>query len=170
VGSSHNRFTSAEGHEEASLLGCPPIGLATGRTITQNCAFYPRFEDRGFTAHLGEEAPNRQDLPAGGGRLPAKKEGFTGRVPQVFTLALIRVSTALSKPCFRTIAYACLKERVAHNCPSDPCLLETVDDHPLRQPTGRASQGPAEGPQPYTNRARRRTPCEGSCPCCSSRP
>src|ERR1700751_2288096 len=51
----HNRFTSAEGHEEASLLGCPPTGLATGRTITQNCAFYPRFEDRGFTAHLGEK-------------------------------------------------------------------------------------------------------------------
>src|ERR1700756_41833 len=50
----HNRLTSAEDHEEASLLGCPPIGLATGRMITQNCAFYPRSEDRGFTAHWGK--------------------------------------------------------------------------------------------------------------------
>src|SRR6201982_403032 len=54
VGSSHNRRTSAEDHEEASLLGCPPIGLATGRMITQNCAFYPRSEGRGFTAHFGK--------------------------------------------------------------------------------------------------------------------
>jgi hypothetical protein len=51
---SHNHLTSAEDHEEASLLGCPPIGLATGRMKTQNCAFYPRSEDRGFTAHLGK--------------------------------------------------------------------------------------------------------------------
>ena len=27
VGSSHSALTSGEDHEEASLLGCPPIGL-----------------------------------------------------------------------------------------------------------------------------------------------
>src|SRR2546421_12107964 len=30
VGSSHSRLTSAEDNEEASLLGCPPIGLLDG--------------------------------------------------------------------------------------------------------------------------------------------
>src|ERR1700758_915854 len=53
----HNRLTSAEDHEEASLLGCPPIGLATG------CAFYPRSEDRGFTAHLGNKGRGRSGQP-----------------------------------------------------------------------------------------------------------
>ena len=72
-----------------------------------------------------KEAPNRQDSPAGGGAAASQKKGFTGRVPQVFTLALIRVSTALSKRRSRTIAYACLKERVAYSCASGPCLLET---------------------------------------------
>ena len=34
-GSSHNRPTSAEGHEEALLLGCPPIGLSDRRNREQ---------------------------------------------------------------------------------------------------------------------------------------
>jgi hypothetical protein len=29
VGSSHSALTSGEDNEEASLLGCPPIGLST---------------------------------------------------------------------------------------------------------------------------------------------
>jgi hypothetical protein len=33
VGSSHSRFTSAEDYEEASLLGCPPIGLLDMKSI-----------------------------------------------------------------------------------------------------------------------------------------
>src|SRR5437879_11755489 len=32
VGSSHNRPTSAEDHEEALLLGCPPIGRSDRNT------------------------------------------------------------------------------------------------------------------------------------------
>jgi hypothetical protein len=35
VGSSHNRPTSAEDHEEALLLGCPPIGRSDTRNIEQ---------------------------------------------------------------------------------------------------------------------------------------
>ena len=47
VGSSHNRPTSAEDHEEALLLGCPPIGGADRRNREQfgskeRGAFYPR--------------------------------------------------------------------------------------------------------------------------------
>ena|ERR1700745_2508163 len=53
----HNRLTSAEDHEEASLLGCPPIGLGTGRMITQNCAFYPRSEDRAFRVCTASSFP-----------------------------------------------------------------------------------------------------------------
>jgi hypothetical protein len=32
LGSSHNRFTSAEETKEALLLGCPPIGLVDERS------------------------------------------------------------------------------------------------------------------------------------------
>jgi hypothetical protein len=50
VGSSHSRLTSAEDNEEASLLGCPPIGLSDGkefRTVQPSNqeggrALYPR--------------------------------------------------------------------------------------------------------------------------------
>src|SRR5437867_10977493 len=35
VGSSHNRSTSAEDHEEALLLGCPPIGRSGRRNMEQ---------------------------------------------------------------------------------------------------------------------------------------
>jgi hypothetical protein len=35
-GSSHNRLTSAEDNEAASLLGCPPIGLVDKRNIEQS--------------------------------------------------------------------------------------------------------------------------------------
>src|SRR5436305_13833014 len=48
VGSSHNRPTSAEDHEEALLLGCPPIGRSDTRNIEQfgkekkRVALYPR--------------------------------------------------------------------------------------------------------------------------------
>src|SRR5207253_9712034 len=34
-GSSHNRSTSAEDHEEALLLGCPPIGRSGRRNMEQ---------------------------------------------------------------------------------------------------------------------------------------
>ena len=119
-----------------------PHAFLAGTLVREGSA--KKFSETSKFLKVGKHRIGRIRLLVGG-RLPAKKEGFTGRVPQVFTLALIRVSTALSKPCSRTIAYACLKERVAYSCPSGPCLLETVVDHPLRQPTGRAGQGLAGG-------------------------
>jgi len=64
VGSSHNRPTSAEDHEEALLLGCPPIGRLDesilcchiqknkreGRALSALWPHIPGFKSRGFTA------------------------------------------------------------------------------------------------------------------------
>jgi hypothetical protein len=43
VGSSHDRLTSAEDNEEASLLGYPPIGLVDSRIIAG-----PKEKERGL--------------------------------------------------------------------------------------------------------------------------
>jgi hypothetical protein len=51
VGSSHNRPTSAEDHEEALLLGCPPIGRS--EEIEQPHIL--SLKRRGFTAHMGKQ-------------------------------------------------------------------------------------------------------------------
>src|SRR5437762_9422550 len=40
VGSSHNRPTSAEDHEEALLLGCPPIGRSEEHTSELQSPMY----------------------------------------------------------------------------------------------------------------------------------
>src|SRR5438034_4247824 len=57
VGSSHSRLTSAEDNEEASLLGCPPIGLLDReefRTMqpSNQEGLIPGLERRGFAAQL----------------------------------------------------------------------------------------------------------------------
>jgi len=58
VGSSHSRLTSAEDNEEASLLGCPPIGLLDGeefRTMqpsNHGGPYIPGLKRRGFAAQL----------------------------------------------------------------------------------------------------------------------
>src|SRR5438034_8560692 len=72
VGSSHNRPTSAEDHEEALLLGCPPIGRSD-RSTGRRCAaeqYLQSTEDRSHGAPLPEEKRK--------GRLKKKK----GNKPQ----------------------------------------------------------------------------------------
>src|SRR5436853_7516635 len=57
VGSSHNRLSSAEDNKEASLLGCPPIGLVDEEMFmvrNQEGLISPGLKHRGFTAHAGE--------------------------------------------------------------------------------------------------------------------
>jgi non-heme chloroperoxidase len=49
AGSSHSRLTSAEDNEEASLLGCPPIGLTTRELIARKGSGLPWPEVLGLT-------------------------------------------------------------------------------------------------------------------------
>ena len=66
VGSSHNRPTSAEDHEEALLLGCPPIGRLDETILCCHIQkrqdglislypYIPGFKSRGFTALKGKQ-------------------------------------------------------------------------------------------------------------------
>jgi hypothetical protein len=52
LGSSHNRPTSAEDHEEALLFGCPPIGRSDRRNTEQ----FGRKRKRGLSI-LGLRTP-----------------------------------------------------------------------------------------------------------------
>ena len=70
VGSSHSALTSGEDHEEASLLGCPPIGLLDEeefktmppRNQARDRAFYPRPKTPRLYGPLGKGV--LQELPA----------------------------------------------------------------------------------------------------------
>ena len=53
----HNRLSSTEDNKEASLLGCPPIGLVDEEKFmvrNQEGLISPGLKHRGFTAHAGE--------------------------------------------------------------------------------------------------------------------
>ena len=52
----HNRLSSTEDNKEASLLGCPPIGLVDEEKFmvrNQEGLISPGLKHRGFTPHAG---------------------------------------------------------------------------------------------------------------------
>src|SRR2546421_12660605 len=81
VGSSHSRLTSAEDNEEASLLGCPPIGLLDGEEFrtrqpsNQEGLIRPLagLDDTRFVAPAKKLGG---DCSAGSDRLPLGHNGF----------------------------------------------------------------------------------------------